>query len=116
MCGFSSKIEVECRSLNEATEAAAAGADVVMLDNFNPEVCLNILPKWVSQHFGYSVSPIPYSPIPYSPIPYSPIPYLLARIRLFRVRLFRVHLFVFAFSVFAYSVFAYSVFACSVSC
>lgn len=36
-CGFSSKIEVEARSLEEALEAAAAGADVVMLDNYTPE-------------------------------------------------------------------------------
>jgi nicotinate-nucleotide pyrophosphorylase (carboxylating) len=35
--GFSSKIEVECRDLNEAFEAAKAGCDIVMLDNFSPE-------------------------------------------------------------------------------
>lgn len=35
--GFSIKIEVECRSVEEAREAATAGADVVMLDNFDPE-------------------------------------------------------------------------------
>lgn len=35
-CGFSSKIEVETRSLEEALEAAKAGADVVMLDNYTP--------------------------------------------------------------------------------
>jgi nicotinate-nucleotide pyrophosphorylase (carboxylating) len=34
--GFSQKIEVECQSLDEAFEAAAAGADIVMLDNFIP--------------------------------------------------------------------------------
>ncbi|KAM8878947.1 nicotinate-nucleotide pyrophosphorylase [carboxylating]-like isoform 1-T5 [Spinachia spinachia] len=34
--GFSSKIEVECRSEEEGREAAAAGADIVMLDNFQP--------------------------------------------------------------------------------
>lgn len=34
--GFSLKIEVECQSLEEAREAIAAGADVVMLDNFAP--------------------------------------------------------------------------------
>ena len=34
--GFSSKIEVECRDLDEATEAAIAGADIVMLDNYAP--------------------------------------------------------------------------------
>lgn len=36
--GFSSKIEVECRSEEEGREAAAAGADIVMLDNFRPRV------------------------------------------------------------------------------
>lgn len=35
--GFSIKIEVECRSLEEAREAAQAGAEIVMLDNFTPE-------------------------------------------------------------------------------
>lgn len=32
--GFSIKIEVECRSIQEAREAAEAGAEIVMLDNF----------------------------------------------------------------------------------
>ena len=36
-CGFSSKIEVECGSLEDAVEAATAGAEVVMLDNMEPE-------------------------------------------------------------------------------
>jgi nicotinate-nucleotide pyrophosphorylase (carboxylating) len=35
--GFSIKIEVECQSVEEANEAAEAGADVVMLDNFTPD-------------------------------------------------------------------------------
>ena len=35
--GFSIKIEVEARSLDEAREAASAGADIVMLDNYTPE-------------------------------------------------------------------------------
>lgn len=34
--GFSSKIEVECRTSQEAVEACEAGADVVMLDNYAP--------------------------------------------------------------------------------
>ncbi|KAM6940142.1 nicotinate-nucleotide pyrophosphorylase [carboxylating]-like isoform 1-T2 [Xenentodon cancila] len=37
VCGFSSKIEVECCSVEEGREAAAAGADIVMLDNFQPQ-------------------------------------------------------------------------------
>jgi len=35
--GFSKKIEVEVNSVEEAVEAAEAGADIVMLDNFKPE-------------------------------------------------------------------------------
>ncbi|CDF40351.1 unnamed protein product [Chondrus crispus] len=35
--GFSVKIDVECARVEEAFEAAAAGADVVMLDNFGAE-------------------------------------------------------------------------------
>lgn len=34
VAGFSMKIEVECENLEEATRACEAGADVVMLDNF----------------------------------------------------------------------------------
>ncbi len=34
--GFTQKIEVECQSYEEAKEAALAGADIVMLDNFKP--------------------------------------------------------------------------------
>ncbi|XP_062243562.1 nicotinate-nucleotide pyrophosphorylase [carboxylating]-like [Platichthys flesus] len=37
VCGFSSKIEVECRSADEGREAAAEGADIVMLDNFQAQ-------------------------------------------------------------------------------
>ncbi|XP_036388418.1 nicotinate-nucleotide pyrophosphorylase [carboxylating]-like isoform X1 [Megalops cyprinoides] len=37
VCGFSSKIEVECGNYEEAREAAIAGADIVMLDNFTPQ-------------------------------------------------------------------------------
>ncbi|XP_043942627.1 nicotinate-nucleotide pyrophosphorylase [carboxylating] [Protopterus annectens] len=35
--GFSTKIEVECRTLDEARQAAEAGADVVMLDNLSSQ-------------------------------------------------------------------------------
>ncbi|BGP40247.1 nicotinate-nucleotide diphosphorylase (carboxylating) [Rhodotorula kratochvilovae] len=35
--GFALRIHVECQSLAEAREAIAAGADIVMLDNFTPE-------------------------------------------------------------------------------
>ncbi|KAI7903823.1 Quinolinate phosphoribosyl transferase [Cokeromyces recurvatus] len=37
VCGFALKIEVECQSEEEADEAIAAGADIVMLDNFSSE-------------------------------------------------------------------------------
>lgn len=36
IAGFTTKVEVECRSLEDALVAAAAGADIVMLDNFSP--------------------------------------------------------------------------------
>ncbi|GAA5821624.1 hypothetical protein JCM3770_005704 [Rhodotorula araucariae] len=35
--GFALRVHVECQSLAEAREAIAAGADIVMLDNFTPE-------------------------------------------------------------------------------
>ena len=34
VAGFSTKVEVEARDLKEALEAAGAGADIVMLDNY----------------------------------------------------------------------------------
>lgn len=35
---FTLKVEVECGSLQEALQAAEAGADLVLLDNLGPEV------------------------------------------------------------------------------
>lgn len=34
--GFTQKVEVECQSLEEALEAVESGADIIMLDNFEP--------------------------------------------------------------------------------
>ncbi len=48
--GFSQKIEVECQSLEEALEAAAAGADVVMLDNYTPQELKEDAKKIKEQH------------------------------------------------------------------
>lgn len=49
-CGFAVKIEVECQTEEEADEAIAAGADVIMLDNFchqSLKVCAQSLKqKW----------------------------------------------------------------------
>ena len=41
VAGFSSKVEVEARSLEEALEAGAAGADIVMLDNYPSPAALH---------------------------------------------------------------------------
>lgn len=41
--GISTKIEVECRNLQEAIEAANASVDIIMLDNFTPTVSSNKL-------------------------------------------------------------------------
>lgn len=53
VCGFAVKIEVECQSEQEADEAIAAGADVVMLDNFESEglkaCALSLKTKWKGQ-------------------------------------------------------------------
>lgn len=35
--GFATKVEVECRSLEEANAAIGAGAEIIMLDNFTPD-------------------------------------------------------------------------------
>ncbi|KAM3864687.1 nicotinate-nucleotide pyrophosphorylase [carboxylating]-like [Diretmus argenteus] len=50
VCGFSSKIEVECRSREEGSEAARAGADIVMLDNFQPQE-LHIAARILKEEF-----------------------------------------------------------------
>ncbi|KAH3671816.1 hypothetical protein WICMUC_004534 [Wickerhamomyces mucosus] len=53
VCGFSVKIEVECQSEREADEAIAAGADVIMLDNFKGEdlkiAAQSIKQKWLNK-------------------------------------------------------------------
>ncbi|SCU86389.1 LAMI_0D01860g1_1 [Lachancea mirantina] len=53
VCGFSVKIEVECQSEEEADEAIAAGADVIMLDNFfGPQLksaALSLKQKWAGK-------------------------------------------------------------------
>ncbi|XP_073916162.1 nicotinate-nucleotide pyrophosphorylase [carboxylating] isoform X3 [Castor canadensis] len=44
---FALKVEVECSSLQEAVRAAKAGADLVLLDNFKPELvsCRSCTPQ-----------------------------------------------------------------------
>ncbi|CAG8728276.1 6231_t:CDS:2, partial [Gigaspora rosea] len=53
--GFSLKIEVECRTEAEADEAIQAGADVIMLDNFNGEnlssCAKSLKQKWTNKKF-----------------------------------------------------------------
>ena len=52
--GFALKIEVECQSEQEAEEAILAGADVIMLDNFNgPSIHVaasNLKQKYQASH------------------------------------------------------------------
>ncbi|CAG8543111.1 10422_t:CDS:2, partial [Scutellospora calospora] len=53
--GFSLKIDVECRTEAEADEAIRAGANVIMLDNFNSEnlksCAKSLKEKWVNKEF-----------------------------------------------------------------
>lgn len=56
VCGFAMKIEVECQSEEEANEAIAAGADIIMLDNFDGKglqvAAQSIKDKWNgTKHF-----------------------------------------------------------------
>ncbi|XP_068823251.1 nicotinate-nucleotide pyrophosphorylase [carboxylating] isoform X1 [Capricornis sumatraensis] len=55
---FALKVEVECSSLQEAVEAAEAGADLVLLDNFRPEVRPGRLS---GEGPGQGLSPLPGS-------------------------------------------------------
>lgn len=59
--GFSLKIEVEVQSEEEADEAIAAGADIVMLDNFTGEgvkvASKSLKERWAGKkHFLLEVS------------------------------------------------------------
>jgi nicotinate-nucleotide pyrophosphorylase (carboxylating) len=49
--GFALKVEVECQNQAEAEEAIQAGANIVMLDNFKPEL-LKTTAKALKQKFG----------------------------------------------------------------
>ncbi|KAI8332931.1 Quinolinate phosphoribosyl transferase [Chlamydoabsidia padenii] len=51
VCGFALKIEVECQSEEEADEAIAAGADIVMLDNFTGEG-IKVAAKQIKQRWA----------------------------------------------------------------
>ncbi|MHA2253050.1 MAG: carboxylating nicotinate-nucleotide diphosphorylase, partial [Candidatus Kariarchaeaceae archaeon] len=42
---FSTKLEIEVRIDEEAIQAASAGVDVIMLDNYKPKQIQNILPR-----------------------------------------------------------------------
>jgi nicotinate-nucleotide pyrophosphorylase (carboxylating) len=54
------KIEVECQNLSQAEEAIKAGADIIMLDNFNPslakETAKLLKEKYTNQRFTLEVS------------------------------------------------------------
>ncbi|KAL2009234.1 hypothetical protein VTN00DRAFT_7428 [Thermoascus crustaceus] len=51
--GFATKIEVECRSIEEANAAIASGADVIMLDNFTAngvrDVARRLKQEWAAK-------------------------------------------------------------------
>lgn len=40
---FTKKVEIEVENINDALEAAIAGADIIMLDNMNPDEIKNVL-------------------------------------------------------------------------
>ena len=50
VAGFSLKIEVECRTEAEVTEAALAGADIIMLDNFGGEEAKAVAARLKQSH------------------------------------------------------------------
>ena len=50
--GFSLKIEVESRNLEEAMEAGKANADVIMLDNFSPSEAIRVS-KLIKEEFPH---------------------------------------------------------------
>lgn len=52
--GLSLKIEVECQNIKEAQEAIENGADIIMLDNFNP-TDLAVAAKKLKEKYGNKV-------------------------------------------------------------
>ncbi|RYH20737.1 carboxylating nicotinate-nucleotide diphosphorylase [archaeon] len=50
--GFFIKIEVECNSIEEAMEAGAAGADIIMLDNFS-SMTIHGAAEEIKKHYPY---------------------------------------------------------------
>lgn len=52
MGGFTRKVEVECRSVEEAQLAARSGCDIIMLDNFQPKVNSGRGPDARQDHSG----------------------------------------------------------------
>ncbi|KAK8791068.1 hypothetical protein WA158_005699 [Blastocystis sp. Blastoise] len=55
VCGFSSKIEVEVSSYEEAVEAIEAGADVIMLDNFTPET-IHVVGEKLKKQYPHGIT------------------------------------------------------------
>ncbi|KAI9928045.1 hypothetical protein ASPWEDRAFT_113475 [Aspergillus wentii DTO 134E9] len=57
--GFATKVEVECRSVEEADAAIGAGADVIMLDNFTPEevrtAAKKLKERWAAERKSFLV-------------------------------------------------------------
>ncbi len=47
---FTTKIEVEADTIDQAIEAAKAKADIILLDNFNPEDIKRVIPKLRELH------------------------------------------------------------------
>lgn len=52
--GFALKVEVECQNQAEAEEAIQAGANIVMLDNFKPEL-LKTAAKALKQKYQHVI-------------------------------------------------------------
>lgn len=50
VAGFMNKIEVECRTFEEAQEAAITGADIIMLDNFSTRE-LQSVSNWIKNNY-----------------------------------------------------------------
>lgn len=57
--GFATKVEVECRCVEEANAAIEAGADIIMLDNFTPdgvrEAARNLKQNWAGKKQSFLI-------------------------------------------------------------
>lgn len=55
LASFTKKVEIEVSSIDEALQAAEAGADIIMLDNFSPDIIKKTISKLTQRNMREAV-------------------------------------------------------------